>query len=331
MSERNYFLLRMFNHEHQTTKKLFKKDYVGIGFSTFSKNFDKLKEVKNNLQDLDKTLKKIGEKFKWFSGYARGDLRRFLLIKKGDWLIIPNWKSFHLVEVVEDFKNLLDINILNNKDEKLPDIGFVYKIKKIGENISRSDYANNSLTSRMKARQTCLHIDDLKESIETAINAHKEKKPLNFLNNASENLKGKLQNLISGTQSCLTPDKFESLVIKIMQKLGASNVEKVPISKDKGDNADADIKADFENIHHTIYIQAKHHNDKSFTNSWAVDQINNFKINTKDKTEPYQSYSYVEPNQSYSYWVVSSAKKFTDLLFQKYFQITQLLFLVELM
>ena len=37
-SERNYFLLRMFNHEIKQ-KKLFKKDYVGIGFSTFSKNF----------------------------------------------------------------------------------------------------------------------------------------------------------------------------------------------------------------------------------------------------------------------------------------------------
>ncbi len=188
------------------------------------------------------------------------------------------------------------------KFEKV-DLGFVVKVEVVKDKISRYQYADKKLTSRMKYFGTTLDISDLKENIDAVIKATA---PINFYSMAVEKLSNELLNTI---KKQLSPDKLESLIKWYFVKLGASDVWIPPKNKKNNDKyggndeynwADADIIARFDTLKVMLYIQAKFYDGE--TNQWAVEQISKYKEQHKENDDEYT----VIP------WVVSTSNSFSE-------------------
>lgn len=303
-----YYLTRMFRHEPELANPLSDAGYICIGFGDFVRDEKHIASLKNDYSLVN--VKKISKECWGTCPRSLSNLSRFLSIKIGDWAIVPYWSSFYIAEILEEVKALPEIlsdipDIETNLKKKIDkfDIGFVYKVKWFKRedekyDISRSEYADKALTARLKARQTCLLISDLEESIKSAWMAFQKNTPLNinefFVNNLSQNL---YENLTL-PNSPLNPHKFELLIKNLMRSLNAT-VEKPSI---KGDG-DADIVATFESIKHIIYIQAKYYERGTTASEWAIEQIADF----RDRKEINEIEEYTT-----GFWVISSADDFTD-------------------
>lgn len=305
--EKNYYMLRMLNYERKFSNKLFYNyNYITIGWSFFNEayNGDYLNVYKNS-NDKEKllrdTLEKTGCSLDGRKVASHRILHKFLEMKIGDIVIIPDYKTFHIAEIKSEpilFSKIKNECGFGENDN--PDIGFVYKIEKVknlsGKSaISREKFADGTLTSRLKARNGFLIINDLKYSVEES------KK--NFLNNEvlilSEIIKeGSRKNIIEALKKCLSPDKFEKFLTNLMLKLGADKVD-IP-SKNNKENAvenyaDVDVIAIFEKLKHIIYIQAKFHNGK--TSDWAVKQLDTYD-GEKDTENDYTT----------AYWAITTGE-----------------------
>jgi len=320
----NYWLHRV-SHHAEVSYPLLEKGYLSIGFSDFNTY-----RIPNFIDNI------IGENgWQNFENYVENEwgnrpkvrytLWRFIAeMKKGDWVVVPSWGTFSIFEIVEDkvlsLPNILlklgeikdwsgnsiemgENNYLYNtgiKDEKgensIVDLGFFKKVKPIKTDISRYEYADAALTSRMKIRQTNADITDLKESIEKALTANKKEKPLNIYSQIVEKAS---QQILDTIQSELTPDKFEFLVKWYFERIGATNVY-IPAKNESGKEGDADVVATFEPIKTIIYTQVKFYSGE--TSSWAIEQITNYK-SQKDGID--DGYSKIA-------WVISSSESFSE-------------------
>jgi len=298
---------------------LLEKGYLSIGWSDFSTP-EFIAEVcsENGWQNFEKHLED------WGSPRNRYNLWRFIVdMKKGDWAIVPMSNTFSIFEIEEDkalsipeIINLVEITdwsgnsvvigendylyntgIKNETgDNSLIDLGFFRKVKPIAIDISRYEYADAALTSRMKIRQTNADITDLKESIEKALTAYKKEKPLNIYSQIVEKAS---QQILNTMQSELTPDKFESLIKWYFKRIGATNVY-IPAKNESGKEGDADVVATFEAIKTIIYTQVKFYSGE--TSSWAIEQITDYK-SQKDGID--DGYSKIA-------WVISSSDSFSE-------------------
>ena len=122
------------------------------------------------------------------------------------------------------------------------DLGFYWEVKPIAKNMSRKDFADSALTSRMKIRTTNTNILDLKESVEKALISYEKDKPINLY---SEILEKITPQVLKSLKSELNPDKFENLVKFYFEKNGATDVY-IPAKNEKGKEGDADVVAIFE-------------------------------------------------------------------------------------
>lgn len=316
----NYWLHRI-SHFAEVAHPLLEKGYLSIGWSDFSTSeFVEESCKENGWNYFDKTIKKAYDNFLPRSRYT---LWRFIVeMKKGDWVVVPSWGTFSIYEIEDDrtlstadLSNLVKIqdwsgnsieigksNYLYNigiKDDKgetpIVDLGFFKKVKPIKIGISRYEYADASLTSRMKIRQTNTNINDLKESIEKAFTANEKKKPLNIY---SQILEKASKQILETIQSELTPDKFELLVKWYFERIGATNL-RVPSKNERDKEGDADVVATFESIKTIIYTQVKFYRGE--TSSWAIEQINDYKTQ-KDRID--DGYSKIA-------WVVSSSENYS--------------------
>ena len=296
-----YYMLRMMNHENGFGRKLFENGFAAIGYRDFDKanNFDFIsiyKEAQAEKQEekiLKENIKKCwnGEKIG-----SHWKIDKFFNFKIGDFLLIPDYKCFHFVEITSNiipFESIKEKFCTNNK---IPDIGFVYEIKKIHLNISRNDFLEAKLTARLKNISGLLNITDLKEEIENSIKAFEEKKPINL----NENLKNILyKSTLKELMKSLNANKFEILLTKIMEKLGATTVD-IPAKNNKDNTTegigDVDVVAVFEKLKHIIYIQAKFHNGES--NSWALEQLND--------------YNKEEEGYTQAFWAITTADNFNE-------------------
>jgi hypothetical protein len=311
----NYWQHRI-SHHAEVSYPLLNKNILSIGFSDFaSQKFidDVLKE-----DTWEKRWEILNTKFDkaWGSRpRTRHNLWRFVDgFKKGDRIVVPSWGLFSVYELVSEkpqpisnlkIENLKDWNkkslhikngLLYRNEEKI-DLGIYWEVKPIALNMSRKDYADAPLTSRMKIRNTNTNVFNLKDSIIRAIDSFKKKKPINLYSEILENIAPKVLETLNKE---LNPDKFENLVKFYFEKNGATEVS-IPAKNEKGKEGDADVIAVFEPIKTIIYVQVKFHNIKSETNQWAVGQIKDYRNNKETMDDDYTKIA----------WVVTSATGFT--------------------
>src|SRR5690606_12203439 len=289
------------SHLAELSYPLLDKGFLTIGFSdfTYSEMVDKVLENDWNY---------FNTQFKEMWGNVprtKQNVWHFLKKEKGIIVIVPSWGTFYVCEIIDD-KPLLageafsnDLKNWNNKPVVRNgnylarenggnyDLGFARKVKVLYKNISREKFADAKLTSRMKMRQTNAKINDLKLSIENAIENYIENKPIHLHSSIIE----KATNLVLETiKSELNPDKFEKL-IKIYFKTAGANEVYIPSKNASGKEGDADIVAVFENLKLIIYTQAKF--QKGQISEWGANQILDYKTNEESIDDGYNKVAWV--------------------------------------
>ena len=306
-----YWLHRI-SHEWDVSYKLLSEGYLTIGWSNLTLT-DIIASMGNTVDT--PLFEKVMEEQGYHSSRSRWNLWYFFSFSAGDIVVVPLFSGeFSIYKIIGKAIRITDLpgfdslesdngsvikrdsdGFFIREDGTYVDLGFAIKVEPIREHISRYEYADNALTSRMKIRQTNADISDLKENVQNVINA---KGPVNLYAGIIEELSEKLLDAIS---SQLTPDKFELLVKWYFQKLGASKTFR-PAKNESGksEGADADIIAEFDALKIVFYVQAKLHDN--VTSQWAVEQISKYKDQHENAVGEYT----IIP------WVVSSAKEFSS-------------------
>ena len=314
--ERNYWIHRI-SHLAEISYPLLDNNYLSYGFSDFEVDgFIEGVRGENGWQFMEKQfLAEWGELAR-----TRYQLWNFICeMKAGDWVIVPTYGEFSICELLDDkpimIKDIKDVDIKNWNGEVIPrdddgyllnsaneriDLGFVRRIRMIQKGISRYDFADSDLTSRLKVRQTNVCINDLKDSVLNALDGYQKKRPIRFRNELDE----VIPNICAIIQTKLNPDKFEYLVKWYFERVGASSVV-IPTKNpsDKVDYEDVDVIATFDLLKTIYYVQVKHYRGE--TGSWAAEQISHLKELPSNKDDR-QDDGYTKV-----YWVVSSSEIFT--------------------
>lgn len=288
--EQSYWMHRCTcgDYAWQFTHELLKKhQFISIGWSDFSNN-----ETQPLLTKDWSSFEKVFVDAGWGLPRNRYNLWRFLNeMKKDDIVVVPLPYLFDVYRIVDDivYNNTtmnhdlwVDWNgeaaKLDDKgypafaDGRQIDMGFYRKVEPVALDIPRSDYAQQSLYSRLKIQQTNADITDLKCEVDLAVERFKEKRPINlrstYSQKAAEILCGQIRDLLNDS-------KLESLVAWYMDQLGANTI--IPSKNSVGQSeGDADVIATFGRLNgFTILIQVKAH--KGYTDSWAVEQISTYK------------------------------------------------------
>lgn len=316
----NYWLHRISYHA-EVAYPLLEKGILTIGFSDFSEQ-SFIDDILSSASD-EKWLK-LEEHFwnNWGNApKTRYNLWRFIEgFKNGDKILVPSWGVFSIYEITSDQPATIDdigidkffdwnnneITIKDGllyREQDLIDLGFFWQVKPIETQISRYEFADTALTARMKIRNTNAQITDIQESIEKAISAFKENKPINLHSQIIENL---VPNILNILKTEITPGKLEYLVKWYFERIGATDVY-IPAKNESNKDGDADVVATFEPLRTIIYAQVKHHDGE--TNSWAVHQIVDYK-NKKENSE------YMDDEYSRITWVISTAESYSDECFK---------------
>lgn len=305
---KRYWLHRISHHMSESYPLLEDRGLISIGWTGCVEHY--LEVLPSKTPDNWGWVPDLIDK-KWRS---RWSLMRFLEMNKGDCVIIPTWGAFFVCEVVSDDRLVpkdIDVNGLKNwnkipfiknengficlddNEESFIDLGFFRKVKIIAERVSRLDYADNALVKRMKVRQTNVNIDDLRDNVDSAVEAHKRCEPINLhsiiLANAVDGVLDQIKNKVNH-------DQFEKLIKWYFTKLGADS--HIPSKNERDKEGDADVVATFEATKTIIYVQAKHHEGK--TDEWAVEQIDEY-VENKASMGGDEGYSKIA-------WVVSTAE-----------------------
>lgn len=309
------------------TYLLLEKGYLSIGFSDFCDNELKfLSEFysKNN-DDAWKFLEDTMQR-EWGGIYRnRYYLWRFLReMKKGDWVLVPSSGTFSVYEVLDDkaiaandpFFSFPDTDwngerIIRDPEYNMPqlegskdrymDIGFLKRCRPLYLDISRSEYADATLTSRMKVLFTNADISELEENILTAISHFKSKRPINLKYELVDRTVGIWEKTLLDIPS---PEKFEKLVEWYFIKIGASSVE-IPPKRYAGKEGDVDVIATFENLKTVVNVQVKHYSGQ--TSECAVNQITDYAKSGRNECDEYNSIL----------WVISSSESFSEECIKK--------------
>ena len=311
--EKNIWLHRI-SHHAEVAYPLLEKGYLSIGYSDFC-NSEFIENIKANDGWLN--FESAFDEMWGVRPKTRFNLWRYLAeMQKGDLVVVPSWGTFSIYEIEEsgpelisdlvftDLKNWQgqlvskkENGLLQTEQGSLIDLGFVRRVRPIKKNISRSEFADAALTSRMKIRTTNANISDLKESVNKALESAEKGEPINIY---SEILKSSLQNVFNTIRKELTPDKFEVLVKWYFQRIGASEVY-IPSKNESGKEGDADVVAVFEPLKLIIFAQVKFHVNE--TSQWAIEQIKSYKDQKELMDDGYSKIG----------WVVSTADKFSQL------------------
>ena len=194
-----------------------------------------------------------------------------------------------------------DGHLCEGDNANIIDLGFFREVEPIAVNIERSKYADASLISRMKARQTTLEISDLKCSVERAIEGEKNNSPINLY---ADIISDSAPKVLESIKNDLYPKKFERLIEWYFERIGATNASILP-QKEPGKSGDADILAYFKPLRTTIYVQAKHF--KGEAGGWAVEQITKYIAYIIDQKQESQDETGTQIG-----WVISSADEYSE-------------------
>ena len=316
-----YYLHRI-SHKLEWSDPLLKeRNLLSVGWAGFAAS-DYWSPEPQDMSHIPQNVGIYCEEQGWRISRSRFGLQRFLQMREGDRVVVPTWGAFHVYEVTDDeclvardieqeLRNLKSwsgkcafvegeyLKESNGKRDKTTtvDLGFFRRVEEVQKEIPRAGYADAALTSRMKVRQTNVEITGLSESIENAINAFKEERPINLREIVFEKCAESVRKTILEK---LNPDKFESLIKLFFERQGAS-VE-IPLKNEKDKQGDADVIATFELLKLIVYVQAKHHDGK--TDDWAVQQIDSYRDN-KIEAMNGDEYSRIA-------WVISTAERFSE-------------------
>lgn len=312
--------LHRISHHGEIAHPLLERGYLTIGFSDFST----LEFLSRNPHFISRTCQEVGyfdstyeREWGHDAWRTRRNLWYFLAeMKAGDQVVVPGFPSqslFSVFEISDDMAipiGKVDANglktwtgvivtlkdgQLNSNEKEVMDLGFARKVRLIERDLSRSDYADAALTSRMKIRMTTSNIGDLQASVAQAIDAYRSRRPINL---HAILLERHTQVTLDEISRVLHPGKFQKLIKWYFLKVGATQVE-IPAQNESGKEGDADIVATFEPLKTIIYVQAKKHSGE--TDDWAVQQIKDYR-DQKDAMD--DGYARVA-------WVVSTANSFS--------------------
>ncbi len=259
------YLMQRVSHHANAADKMLKAGYLPIGWSAFRKHDLKLaNELVDVVSNGQKTKYEFGQYFKelsqtapfgWLTPRQGYFLHNFLSLNKGSIVIVPKTQVFDVYEVVEK-PEVFSSDKTNVDSEE--DIGFMVKVKTLFSDVSRYEYLETALISKLKFRGTNLVFsEDDEKLIKNMLKHIKDNNPIDDFSST----KAKILNEIRDYIYNIGYDKFERLIMAYMEHIGADRVL-IPSKKEKGDNnkrADIDIKASFRNLGIVIYVQAKCH------------------------------------------------------------------------
>ncbi len=304
----NNIWLHRIKHHAEVSHRLLEQGYLTIGFSDFATP-DFVVEVKEGGWDgmEDAIASEWGEDHRHTR--VRYNLWRFTQeMKAGDWVVVPIWEYFSIYEIVGtepqligelDASNVSDWHnnpvamydgLLYREDGELIDLGFFWRVKPVRTGLSRYDYADAALTSRMKFQGTNVAIpEEMRSSIQKAITAFDNERPINLRSEIADAMTANVLTLLNNN---LNPDKFERLVKWYFERVGATSAF-IPAKNESGKEGDADVIATFEPVKTIFYAQVKFHTGE--TSDWAVQQINAYQKSKaeKDLTDEYTQVAWV--------------------------------------
>lgn len=205
---------------------MLERGYLSIGFSDFADNIFLRGVIENGRDVFEKAFDD-----RWHRRpKTRVSLWNFITqMHTGDRIVVPSSGTFSVHDIVGDRalaiseveieglrtwsgdaivrgeKNLL----VNSKTNQLIDLGFVWKVAPVATSVPRSSYADAALTARMKIRSTTANISDLNGSVEQALAAYRQSRPLNL---HASLLSEQVRSTLSLIKTQLTPGKFEQLI-----------------------------------------------------------------------------------------------------------------------
>jgi len=260
MEGRNAFILRLAPLGQDMTQEALEKDEIFVGW----------KEVKGLLEEenlsFDDFRERVKDTYRIENNRSAAAFARFLWeflkeMKPGDYVVVPSGGQFYVAEVVGGpyyaeshpvAAHRRPVRWLNDK-KPIP-----------------RELASAALQGRMKARGTLLDTSDLVVDIEKVLeDARRGETP-----NLARELRARMVEAVRQelTQGRMNPDRFEELVKRMAQAMGAVEVQWVPRRSDQG----ADVVADFQlmgGLLVTVGIQAKFYQPGKPMGRHAVDQL----------------------------------------------------------
>lgn len=315
--ERNYWIHRI-SHIAEISYPLLDNNYLSYGFRDFAKDgFIEGVRGENGWQFLEEQFLSEWDEL----SRNRYQLWNFIReMKSGDWVLVPTDGAFSIYEIVDDepmmVRDIKDVVIRNWNNEEITrddegylldsdnnriDLGFARRVSLIQKGISRYNYADSDLTSRLKVRQTNVCINDLKESVLTALDSYQRNRPIHF----RKEINDVVPNICSIIQKKLNPNKFEYLVKWFFERVGANSVVIPPKNPaGKVDYEDVDVIATFDLLKTIYYVQVKHYRGE--TDSWGAEQISHLKDLASNKDDRQ------DDGFTRIYWLVSSSDIFSE-------------------
>ena len=259
MEGRNAFILRLAPLGQDLTREALEKDEIFVGW----------KEVKGLLEEglsFDDFRERVKDTYGIENNRSAAAFARFLWgflkgMKPGDYVVVPSGGQFYVAEVVGD----------PYYDESQPVAAHRRPVRWLNDKkpIPR-ELASAALQGRMKARGTLMDTSDLVVDIEKVLeDARRGETP-----NLARELRARMVEAVRQelTQGRMNPDRFEELVKRMAQAMGAAEVQWVPRRSDQG----ADVVADFQlmgGLLVTVGIQAKFYQPGKPMGRHAVDQL----------------------------------------------------------
>ena len=300
----NYYLHRI-SYCGFYSYKLLEEGYLTIGYSDIAQDVNFLNSFYDkNPDDTIRELIRDG----W--GVGLWSLWYFLVMKKGDYVVVPKYDGmFSIYEVLDERGESIyllpqneDSPTLNSVKEEDIGLGFIRHVKPIVTNLSRSDYADAKLQQRMKARQTTLWIDDLGKSVEDAIKRGQSNKRIDVYDSVVKEFKPLLyKNLMD----LVKPEKLEKLVKSYCEKVLKADSVFIPAKNEQNKEGDADVVATFELLKVILYIQVKKY--EGLTDDWAIEQISAYSSYKKQNFSTGDDYSILS-------WVISTGEFSEDTI-----------------
>lgn len=286
--EKKYWLHRI-SYYGEVSYDLLKKGYLTIGWSMF---LDKPEELIKTIRGQENGIefRKYTEK-KEVTSTSRWALWNFGKMNKGDIVLVPmyggefgvykvineiqpisNIKLNNFIASNEEEYEILDSYLVKTSNKEVIDLGFFVEVESIlkYKDPKPRDYAESSLISRMKIRQTNADISDLADEVNNAIVA---KEPHDVYSIFMEEVKNKFIN--DKIFNEYTPDQIELLVEQYFLSVGADNV-KINAKNESGkpEGSDVDVTAQFTDLKTTYYVQVKKHEGE--TDMHGLEQIKGY-------------------------------------------------------
>lgn len=286
--EKKYWLHRI-SYYGEVSYDLLKKGYLTIGWSMF---LDKPEELIKTIRGQENGIefRKYTEK-KEVTSTSRWALWNFGKMNKGDIVLVPMYggefgvyKVINEIQPISNIKlnkfiasneeeyEILDSYLVKTSNKEVIDLGFFVEVESIlkYKDPKPRGYAESSLISRMKIRQTNADISDLADEVNNAIVA---KEPHDVYSIFMEEVKNKFIN--DKIFNEYTPDQIELLVEQYFLSVGADNV-KINAKNESGkpEGTDVDVTAQFTDLKTTYYVQVKKHEGE--TDMHGLDQIKGY-------------------------------------------------------